>query len=83
MNVKDELMGLILRIVSNEKKIQIVDSTLLTKDLGFSSVQLVQLVVEIEHMFKIELLDSELDLDIITVFGRLYSLVLEKVKNRL
>lgn len=53
----------------------ITDETSLVKDLGFDSVQMVELIVEIESEFDIEIQDDDLDIEKLMIFKSLLDIV--------
>ncbi len=80
MDIQKELKSIIIAIARNEVTDEsISNETVLTNDLGFDSVQIVSLIVEIESYFGIVIDDEDLDLDKISVFGSLIELVTKKV----
>jgi acyl carrier protein len=58
---------------------QITDSSQLVADFGMDSIAIVQLIVDIESEFDIELSDGDLELEKLTRFGTLRKLVDTKV----
>lgn len=58
-----------------EKPVEIDESTSLSKDLSFSSIHFVQLVVEIETEFDFEFNDNEMDLVKLDCVGNLNEIV--------
>ena len=60
---------------------EINDNTVLTKDLGFDSVQIISLIVEIESQFDIEIEDEDLDIEKLTVLKTLTDMVVNKLQG--
>ncbi len=76
MNDEKELKRIVLMI--SEKDVSpddITDKTVLTKDLGYNSVKIIALIVEIESFFKFSIEDDCLDLEELIVFGSLKKIV--------
>ena len=70
--IKDKLIILIKETINLEgEDIAIDESTNLTNDLNFSSLDFIKLVVKIENEFNIEFDDDFLDFNKFNVFGNL------------
>lgn len=81
MKLQEELKKVIINVAtSNINVSDINDDTVLTRDLGFDSVQIISLIVEIEAQFNIEIEDEDLDIEKLTVFNNLYSTIAKKLK---
>lgn len=82
MDIKKTLNNIISKIAKdNNEKIHFDRDTMLITDLKFDSVAIVELIIELESVFKIELEDDELDIDILSSYGALYDLIENKVKS--
>ncbi len=82
MKIKEKLKKIIADIAPIVVEIsEINDNTVLTKDLGFDSVQIISLIVEIESQFDIEIDDEDLDIEKLTVFKTLADMILNKLKG--
>lgn len=82
MKIKEKLKKIIADIAPIVVEIsEINDNTVLTKDLGFNSVQIISLIVEIESQFDIEIDDEDLDIEKLTVFKTLSDMILNKLKG--
>ena len=82
MNDEKELKRIVLMI--SEKDVSpddITDKTVLTKDLGYNSIKLIALIVEIESFFKFNIEDDCLDLEELIVFGSLKKIVEKRSVN--
>lgn len=53
----------------------------LVQDLGYSSVNLVQLVVELEDEFNIEIDDNDLRIEILTKYCNLKKMIMRKIRS--
>lgn len=82
MNIQEKLMEIIAEVATREIDIsKINDETILTSDLGFDSVQIIQLIVELESQFEIEIEDEDLDIAKLTVYKNLYEMINEKTQT--
>lgn len=82
MEIKEKLKKIIVDIASIAVGIsEINDNTILTKDLGFDSVQIISLIVEIESQFDIEIEDEDLDIEKLTVFKTLTDMIVNKIQE--
>lgn len=81
MNFEQKLKNIIANISMYD--IEINENTILTTDLGFDSVHIIELIVEIENEFNIEIDNDDLDIDNITVYGRLYNMIREKINSNI
>lgn len=72
----------LLSSISNTKIIEKIDnSTSLTNDIGFDSIKIIALIVQIEESFNIILDDDDLEFDNLDIVGNLVNLIESKVKN--
>lgn len=79
--IKERLKEIICDLSNNEvENGDINDNTILTKDLGFDSIRIISLIVEIESRFGIEIEDSDLDIEKLTVFNKLTSMIKNKLE---
>lgn len=82
MEIKEKLKKIIVDIAPTVVEIsEINDNTVLTKDLGFDSVQIISLIVEIESQFDIEIEDEDLDIEKLTVLKTLTDMVVNKLQG--
>lgn len=82
MEIKEKLKKIIVDIAPIAVEIgEINDNTVLTKDLGFDSVQIISLIVEIESQFDIEIEDEDLDIEKLTVLKTLNDMVVNKLQR--
>lgn len=82
MEIKEKLKKIIVDIAPIVVEIsEITDNTVLTKDLGFDSVQIISLIVEIESQFDIEIEDEDLDIEKLTVLKTLTDMVVNKLQG--
>lgn len=78
--MESKLKQIIVNISNQEISISDIKSeTILTTDLGFDSVKIIELIVEIETAFDIEIDDDDLDIEKLTIFGKLNNLVKSKI----
>lgn len=80
MNVSTELIKILEKI--GDRKINIEDSKdiSLTNDLGFDSVKIIAVIIEVEERFNIIFEDDDLDLDKLDSFKSLSVIISEKYK---
>ena len=78
--MEKKLKQIIVDVATNSIELSVInDLTVLTNDLGFDSVQIVNLIVELEVQFGIEIDDDDLDIEKLTEYHNL----LEMIKNKL
>lgn len=77
MNRKDKLIELVKKCSNEYVEMEITNTTNLIKDLGYSSLNLIQLIVEIETEFDVEITDKMLSGDILTNFQNLLECIQE------
>lgn len=83
MNIDEILKEIIVRIATvcvDKEKIN--ENTVLTNDLGYDSVQVITLIVEVESEFKIEIEDGDLEIENLVEYRRLRDMIMKKVMNR-
>lgn len=84
MDINEILKEIIVSIASQYvDKEDINEETVLTTDLGFDSVQVITLIVELESAFKIEIDDNDLEIEKLSVYKKLYQMVENKVTKNL
>lgn len=57
---------------------QVNEETNLSNDLGFDSIQIIEMIVDIETVFGITIEDEDLDLHTLFNFGLLEALIIKK-----
>lgn len=75
MNIEKELKRIVVMV--SEKDVStddVTEKTILTDDLGYDSVKLITLIVEIESFFKINIADEYLDVEKLIIFGSLLNI---------
>lgn len=83
MGIYERLKAVIYR-VSNSDSFTITKNTNLVDDLGFNSVSIVSLIVEIEDEFNIVLEDEDLEIDLLSNVGTLENIISKKLtRNRI
>lgn len=82
MRIEEKLKEVIVNIAMQDVDVaDINEETNLVKDLGYDSVQIIELIVELETEFDIEIEDDDLDIENMVVYSRLYKTVESKIKN--
>ena len=82
MNVDQKLRELIAKVATQDVDIDSInEDTLLTNDLGYDSVQLIELIVELENDFDIEIDDDDLEIENLTVYSKLHEMMERKTKE--
>ena len=82
MNI-DEKLKSIIKGIANVEIVEgtINDETILTMDLKFDSIQIIELIVELETQFEIKLDEEDLDLEKLSVYKNLFKLVEDKLND--
>lgn len=79
-DVKDKVQQIICSIVQNDDYYgKITDETNLIDDIGMDSILIMQLVVEIEITFDIELNDDDLLIDNLSNMNQLIQLIVKQL----
>lgn len=82
MNINEQLKELIGKVAAGDVDISTIsESTVLTTDLGFDSVQIISLIVELESTFDIEVEDDDLDIEKLTIYQNLFDIVKRKTST--
>ena len=71
MNNKERLVRIVGELMESEEDIKLDANTNLIEDLGFDSVNIINLVILIEEEFDIEFEDFELGLETLASFSKL------------
>lgn len=80
MNIEKRLKSIIMNVALNGiREEDITKDTILTIDLGYDSIKLVELVVEIENEFNIIMNDEDLDVEKLSVYSKLLETIIAKV----
>lgn len=58
------------------------NNTNLIDDLSFDSIKIIQLIIEIENVFSIEINDDELSFELLAPYKLLYELVCGKLEDK-
>lgn len=83
MDINQKLKETIVGTASREVQVSdINDNTVLTDDLGFDSVQIISLIVELEEQFNMEIEDDDLEIEKLTIYKNLYDIVSTKVNRQ-
>ena len=82
MNVEQTLKELIVRVAMKDVDVNSInEKTILTNDLGYDSVQIIELIVELENEFNIEIEDDDLEIENLTIYRKLHEIVERKMKG--
>lgn len=65
----------LIKLIRNENGLLITENTDLVDDLEYDSLLFVELIIEIENEFDVEVPDEMLDIDILRNYGHLESFV--------
>ena len=80
MNIENRLKELIAKIADLKIDMSMIHGdTNLNKDLSFESIQMIQLIIEIENEFNIEIEDDDLIIENLTQFNNLLMMISRKV----
>ena len=78
MIIDQKLKETIVKITTRD--IDIVE-TILTDDLGYDSIQIIELIVELESEFKIEIDDDDLEIENLIIYGKLHKMIERKIRK--
>ena len=83
MNLRCAVIEIIRNISDRKFALETIeDKTVLTTDLFFDSVQIIQLIVDVEKYFGFEIEDDDLEIEKFTVFENLISIIEKNLKQR-
>lgn len=83
MNVENRIKDIIKKIANKEINVgDISIETVLSEDLGFDSVMLIELVVGLENEFSIEIDDDDLEIDNLDKYSNLIKMIIDKVQKK-
>lgn len=81
MQIQEKIKEIIVEVLEGKVEVQdIDDETLLTQDLGVDSIKLVSIIVELENKFDIEIEAEDLDVNKLTIFKFLCTMVENKLR---
>ena len=84
MNIDKKLKSIIRNVANQDVDIELINAnTVLTQDLKYDSIQLIELIVELEVQFEIEIDDDDLDIENLTIYKNLYEMINRKLKIEL
>jgi len=73
-------------IVKNSRKEildnEIADNSSLTADFGVDSLQMIEMIVDIESEFDITIDDEDTEMDVLTKYGPLKELIIKKISQK-
>lgn len=86
LEIKKRLINIIMESVEEigEEEIgeeDIAKDSNLVDELGFSSIDIIRLVVQIENEFNIEIEDENLNFDSLSTYSNLYNIVLHELSK--
>lgn len=82
MNIDQRLKEIIAKVATQDVNAgNIHEETILTNDLGYDSVQIIELIVELENEFNLEIDDDDLEIENLTIYKKLHEMVERKVKE--
>lgn len=82
MDINRKLKTIIINIALNDiDESSITAESILTNDFGFDSVQIINLIVELESQFDIEIEDDDLDIEKLTIYKNLFEMIDRKLKR--
>lgn len=82
MNIERKLKALIVDITTEKVDSNSIDTnTDLINDLGFDSIEIIELIVEIENEFKIEIDDDDINMNILTTYSELLNMIERKLQS--
>lgn len=75
IEMRDKLIELIKRCGNEMMEFDIDEETNLVEDLGYSSLNLIELIVELEMEFGIEIPDEVLNIETLSMFKNIFTVV--------
>lgn len=83
MDIQERLKSIIKSVATHDIDVEsITDETILTEDLKFDSIQLIELIVELESEFDIVVEEDDLEMEIITVYHNIYEMIIRKINGQ-
>ena len=84
MDTNKKLKDIIAKVATKPVEHEMInDRTILTSDLGFDSIQIISLIIEIETEFEIDIEDEDLEIEKLTVYSSLYDMIERKLNKKL
>ena len=80
-NIKERIIKCISNVADVEIKKNIIEGYNLSEDLGFDSISIINLIVELEDEFDIEIDDNDLDFNKIAEFNYLCKIIKKRINN--
>ena len=80
-NIKERIIKCISNVADVEIKKNIIEGYNLSEDLGFDSISIINLIVELEDEFDIEIDDNDLDFNKIAEFNYLCKIIKKQINN--
>ena len=80
-NIKERIIKCISNVADVEIKKNIIGGYNLSEDLGFDSISIINLIVELEDEFDIEIDDNDLDFNKIAEFNYLCKIIKKQINN--
>lgn len=74
-NIRENIIEIVYELDRTVGKKEIMKCKNLIDDLGFDSIKMLSLIVEVENKFNIEFEDEDLDMDKLNVFENLICIV--------
>lgn len=82
-NIDAKLKRIVIKLADSlVKSEEVNDNSHLISDFGYDSIQIIQLVVEIEKEFKMEFDDEDLTNETFLTYGSLKKTLAKKLKNK-
>lgn len=81
LEIKKRLINIIMESVEEIGEEDIAKDSNLVDELGFSSIDIIGLVVQIENEFNIEIEDEDLNFDSLSTYSNLYNIVLHELSK--
>lgn len=79
--IEEKLKQLLGELAPQSKEIAVTEQTNLIDDLGFDSIMMMEFVVEIEDSFDVVIEGEDLNVETISNFGNLISLIFERSRH--
>lgn len=82
MSIEQKLKDIIANVATQDIDTSAIsEKTILTNDLGFDSVQIIELIVALENEFSIEIDDDDLEIENLTTYRKLHEMIERKTKE--
>ena len=87
MNIDEMILQLLLDETTTQYRTHILDEPALDEinifdDLGYDSIKFIELIIELENVFEVEIPDNVLAMDYFSTFGQIRGVINELTKSK-